>query len=193
MKPPFSPPLISTRAEFPLRLSTAEAGRTWSTTVIAADATSSGVSIFPSCSSVAGSAFPPRSRSSHQGVATLPGQSVAILTPVPLHSSRKLPAIPCTAHLDAPYTEQLANLRSPATDETKMSWPLLCRFIAGSTCLAQSHTPLTLVSKLLTKSSSLRPSIFSNLLWWHYLNLFWTSSARGATFALGRTCRCQPM
>jgi hypothetical protein len=58
----------------------------------------------------------------YQGEATLPGHRVAILTLDPLHSSRKLPAIPCTAHFVAPYTEHLAYVRSPATDEMNTTY-----------------------------------------------------------------------
>ena len=38
-----------------------------------------------------------RSGWSHQGEATEPGQRVAIFTPVPRHSSLRLPAMPCVS------------------------------------------------------------------------------------------------
>ena len=52
---------------------------------------------------------------------------MAILTRDPLHSSRKLPAIPCTAHFVAPYTEHLAYVRSPATDEMNTTYNRRCQ------------------------------------------------------------------
>jgi hypothetical protein len=54
-----------------------------------------------------------------------------------------LPAMPCTAHLDAPYAEQRAKVRSPATEDTKSSCPWPCALKTGTSSRAHSHDPFT--------------------------------------------------